>query len=209
MNLIEFIGFVISLIAMFILFFSRSIEKRRQRTNPQLYEAMESRKKETLKQFLEALDVQHDDAFDDEDDEGDEDEVLASIRLQPHPETVREKAPLYSSVAALRPGKREEQNFLFRSKTDEYKLETAIDKQRLNASLEEKYTPGFLKSRQTDAWAKETGEPDPYALRQDSEASRATRALERTGSLQDVVILREILGPPKALSQNDGSCERF
>ena len=56
MEFIEFLGFIITMIAMVFLLARRAREEKRRRANPEAYEQEESEKEEELRDFLRSLD---------------------------------------------------------------------------------------------------------------------------------------------------------
>ncbi len=57
MNFVEFIGFVIVILAMFFILIRRAMEERRRRKYPELFEKEEQEREKALKEFLRGLNV--------------------------------------------------------------------------------------------------------------------------------------------------------
>ena len=57
MNLIEFIGFIVSIVALIIIAVRRSMEERRRRRDPVAYEKEQERKRQALRQTLREMQI--------------------------------------------------------------------------------------------------------------------------------------------------------
>lgn len=81
MNLIEFIGFIITMVAMTFLILRRVWEDRRRRAHPEEYSNKKEQQEATLKQFLKSLDID----MDEEDEEGEIERHIPPKPPQPIP----------------------------------------------------------------------------------------------------------------------------
>lgn len=206
MNLIEFIGFVISLVAMTILFFSRMIEKKRRALNPKLYDEMEQRKEQKLKEFMRSLHVQHDNGFDDDDDDEDDDEDDEGgeddyVRLPPRIASQQTKSRFLRPVIAARTPAADGP-VSHPAKYEPQKIESSYEKWRLNSSIKDSYQDRFLKQPGGDALHEKSLHLDPYALKKESSGNRILRLIAGLDSPKDMIVLQAVIGPPKAFSRN-------
>lgn len=80
MSVIEFIGFIISLVTMFFLFFKKLYDDRQRRLNPEEYAKKTKERERQLKEFWKSMDVNMD-QNDDRDEEDEEDKP----QPPPHP----------------------------------------------------------------------------------------------------------------------------
>lgn len=200
MSLIEFIGFVISFIAMLVLFFRRRIELNQQKKNPELYEEMQRRREVRMKEFLNALDVQEDRTSHEEEEEDDEEEY--------EPQPIPKRQPPKAIVPYISPQPVRE-NYQFRTAIEQYKHQTAIEKRQLPTSLGESYKNRFDKQIDEDIHrdihADAYSYDDAYSLVRKKEQNRIVHIIGQLNSPKDMVLLQEVIGPPKALRNEQTS----
>lgn len=196
MTLIEFIGFVISFIAMIVLFFRQAIEKRRRQQDPEKYDAIENRREQRLREFYKALDVPRDDDEEDEEDfDDDEDEYIAPppVHVVPKPKDA------YAPAAFARPQRSVKDGYQFRTKIEQLKGQSDIEKRRLATSIGDSYNNRFDTDNIVSPDLQKDLHHDAYALKVGGEGSRVNDIVGRLNSPADMVILHEIIGPPKAM----------
>lgn len=58
MTFIEFIGFIVTILALFFLLIRKSWEERKRRENPEIYEEEEKDREKALREFLRSLNVE-------------------------------------------------------------------------------------------------------------------------------------------------------
>lgn len=196
MSAIEFVGFVISFIAMIVLFFRRTLEKRRYRANPELYEQMEKRKEERLKEFLRGLDVQHDGHADEEEEEEEDDEGY--IAPPPPVRTVAKQAP-YRPAAINTPQRRMQDGSQFRAPIEQLRKHAPIEKHQQPTSIGDSYKDRFSAGSVGSTDLLRDLHTDAYALNVSKENNRVSNILARLETPKDMIILHEVIGPPKAL----------
>jgi len=163
---IEFLGFIISLAAMIVLFLRKVFEERRRAKNPEEYHREQDEKERRLREFLSGLQddmhktkdfrkVREDEEEEDEEDEWKEKKYIPPVVPTPPKQVFK---PKYEYKAEkLSQTKQSEHYYLHRSH-------------------------------------------DAYDLAEmDVNPSRASEVVSRLGSKKDMVILHELLSPPKSL----------
>lgn len=197
MSVIEFIGFVISFIAMIVLFFRRTLDRRRQAQDPALYAEMEKRREVRLKEFLSTLDVQHEPHRpneDDEEEDDDEDEYVP-----PQARVAPKRPHSYTPIALNRPQQLPRDTFLLRPSTEKNRTQTSFEKHIQHSSIEDSYRNRFLDTPAETAAKNVDIHQDAYALKKTNQQNRVNAIVGRLESPQDLIILQEVIGPPKAL----------
>jgi hypothetical protein len=197
MSLIEFIGFIISFLAMIVLFFRRAIEKRRSDQDPEYYEKMEQQKEVRMREFLRSLNIQHEEddreEYEEVDDEDDE--------LVFHEEAVRQpsRKENYSPMALSKPRRTVHDEFQFKSKIEQYRPQTAIERRTMETNIEKRYLEDPFSMPVVSHDMAYDADVDPYAIVRQSQKNRLAQMIDRLESPQEMVILHELIGPPKAL----------
>ena len=194
MSLIEFIGFIISFIAMIVLFFRRTIERRRQAQNPEYYEQLEQRKEANLREMLRALDVQYEPRNEEDEDEEEEDDLPSSSYSTGQPATPY-------SLDLKKPRRSVRDEFQYRSKMESYKPQTVLEKRRLQTNIEERYKslPFGAHIVSSDMEEEMEGHSNPYSLQKVARKNRINQVLAGLDSKKDIILMQEVIGPPKAL----------
>jgi hypothetical protein len=182
MDLIEFIGFLITIIAMFLLTIKRVREKRKELPD---HEPMhDDQQKQTLKELLKKLDID----VEDEDEEA----------LPPPPPPPRPKVqPAHPQVKQGR--FLSEGQYQFRDKLQDYRPVSAIEKRKLKPTIEDPYqtfTRGSVVS--PDMRVHEDG----YHEIQKEKPSGAARLVSRLHSKKDMIIYQEIMNRPLSMRDN-------
>lgn len=197
MSAIEFVGFVISFIAMIVLFFKQAIEKKRRQQNPELYEAIQHNKQKRLKEFLQALDVQHErsSAEDDDDDEWDDDDEESLAAPPPPVKLIQAQA----SKPLPKPQRSVYDGYRAQTKIEQLKSLPTIEKRPLPTNIGDSYKNRFVAGSIGDADLHRDVHQDPYALSAGLSNARVLGILNRLESAKDMVVLHEVIGPPKAL----------
>jgi hypothetical protein len=171
MSIIEFIGFIITMIAMSLLFIKRVKEERRRRDHPDEVEEEGLPPTDPMKQFLRALERS--------DDEQDEERHM----VQPP------QLPLLMPTKQKRPEKKAlTREFLFQPQLEKHHLnpklagflqERAIDSRKLSSSLDDRYTE------------------NTYEVHRKETTSYGMKVIDRLHSRRDMMICHEILSRPK------------
>lgn len=169
MSIIEFIGFIITMVAMVMLFFKRTREERYRRENPDEMEEEGLPPHDPLKQFLKALEGTYE-----------EEEKEQNVR-PPSPPPMQ----VQQTSAKKRPLSNE---FQFQPKMDKHHLDPKlagfhqkreIDSRKLGSSLDDRY-----------------GDSTYEVHRRESE-SYARKVVDRLHSRRDMMICHEIFSRPK------------
>lgn len=189
MNLIEFIGFVVSFIAMTFLFFRGMIEKRQKAKNPALYEKRQLQREQRLEDFFRTFDVQHDEEVAGDEGEDEEDE-LDLEELPSKREQVRQAGQL--PLPPLKVNAR-----LLAKPLDRPRESVSGEARAFESSIEKQHSDAFLsKIPSTNAVDHAL---DPYAIALQSRQNRFNHLLGHLDSKKDLVIIHEVLAKPKAL----------
>lgn len=199
MSIVELIGFVISFFAMAVLFFRKKIEQKRQAQNPEFYKEMEERRESGLREMLRALDVQYEKDEDerDEEEEDEEDEVDFPIPIKRTDQKEAVKQASYYQKTAKRkvPDKYE-----YSSKIEQYRLQSKIENRSIQTSIGDSYKNRFDEPV-VSLDMENKGEANPYALEKKETENRVARIFGVLESKKDMIIIQEVIGPPKALHE--------
>ncbi len=185
MNLIEFIGFIITMIAMFAILVRRSMEERKRRKDPEAYEREEEEREKALREFLRNLDV-------------DVEEPKKKPASPPPAPAVTEESP----KPKARPSRTVRDNYEFASRIKQYEetkgvqsrvFETEIGQKEFDEIGQEIVTGDLF--MQPGLGAYEIGQPS-------SGTSRGAKILKRLERPSDIVIYHEILAKPRGHQKN-------
>ncbi len=193
MDIVQFIGFLISVLAIMVIMGRKSRNERQRRQHPEQYMEKERKQKELLKQ------VMHDLGMDVEKEEEEEEEVE-----ELHPAIKKRVAyapppgPDFSKMQTkAKPHIPFEDKYAFKDRFDDYHTETAIEKRRFKTAIEErnKFSGEKIVSPEYRHG------PDAYTIRKRDEVARGTRVIGSLHSRKEMVILHEIIDKPKALKR--------
>jgi len=188
MSLIEFIGFIISLVAMIFLMSRKVWEERQRRKNPEEFEDQDQQG-EILQDFLKSLEMDMKEA---------QPPGPPPPPPPPLPEPVFLRQTAYSqSMEKPKPERIVADEFQFRSKLDKYKPMTAIERRKFKTSIDDRFK---------DPYGNKIVSPDlrgvhstqAYDILQKGDKSPASEVIRQLPSLQNMVILYEVFGPPKS-----------
>jgi hypothetical protein len=179
MNIVEFIGFVIVMIAMFIIFARRAFEERKRRENPELYQQEDEDKERALREFLRSLNVDVEDAEE----------------LKPEPPPLPPEPQKKPQPAAKLPRR----DFKFDSSVETYEKTKGVRSREFESDIEDRelsiYEADLV---QSDIFRKH--EEGAYVIIEDQyRRSRAGRLLRDLKDPRDMLVYHEILGKPKAM----------
>lgn len=182
MSFIEFLGFVISIAAMGFLMVRRFLEERRRRQNPEKYAEDEEHQDEALKEFLRSINVDVNN------------EVFAAqeerrIATPPRP-PVKSKTP-----SPQIPVRSKNEKYRFSSQLENQRSESRIEKRQLKSTIEERHLSAF--ETRIDPFLQSAA--DPYTIIKLDPQPRIQKLIKSLPALQQAIILREIIGPPKGL----------
>lgn len=198
MNFMETIGFIVSLLALIVLSVKKALDDRRRRQFPDEYEEEENEKAERLRAFLKSID-------------GDMKENIPHPQnAQKHKNALQQKREMV--VKNVLPGKPDPGKtdpgkpvypkpkpsvpFGFKPHVEEHHLDVGVEKRKLKSELDISYNQpsGRLHS---DAY--NIRHKDAYSLVKSSYHNRALESLSALKSSKDMVILHEVISPPKSL----------
>jgi hypothetical protein len=171
MNFIEFLGMVISLAAVLFLVFRNIWKAIQHHRYPELAKEEEQQQEESLKNLLKSMNI----------DIENEDFSPPKPKKAPPPAPTPKAPKVKYSRPSAPLQKQRESGALHR---EDYQRETASEKRKFESNLEER--------------SKVKSDHDYY---QDADRSRPSRAYQLTRgkhSRQELIILQEILNPPKA-----------
>lgn len=180
----DVIGFIVSVLAMLFVFARHIFSRRYRQQHPQEAELEDRKQKETLKNFLKSLDVEMDEL--DEEEEMEARRPLPLLKKEPPPPPRLEEKP--------KSQRNVQDDFRFQTKVEQRRFETSVEQRRLETAVEKRkrdfganiISPDLLHSF------------DAYAHAKAQKPSKAANLVSRLGSKKDMVILQEILNPPKA-----------
>lgn len=194
MSFVEFLGLIISFIALFVLSIKQKRETRRKREHPELYEKEMNQRQQSLKELFHSMNIELEEERPkperrrrswEEEDEEEEEQPQAAKPLPKRHHQQQPKAPprMVGSQYAL---KYQLDRFKQVRPIDQRHLKSAIDQRRIGRQV---VSQDMQSATYTDA----------YALVKQTTSSRALELLRSLKSPRDMVILHEILSQPKGL----------
>lgn len=184
MTFTEFIGFIVTMVFLTILFFKRLFEKRKQSLEPESYDREEEDQRKNLKEFLRSL-------------EGDmqEDEKRAHTqqpkRVQPPPPPVVQKKEIRP------PRQPASERFQFKGKLEGRRPESAIEKRGFKTNIEDRFYESFDERLLSSDFR--SSSTTAYELVHLSKTPRIKNLVRGLPSLKSMIVLKEIMGPPKGM----------
>lgn len=189
MDFSQYIGFIISFLALAFLLFQRIREERYRRNHPQEYEAAKRKKEEQMKAFLRSLEV----------GEG------AAPSSQPLPKPL---APLLAkkkkeipppaahlSAAAVQSRRVVDDDFRFQPTLEGRHQKTAIEERTFKTKIEDRYKDPFG-DHIVSIDLRQKGHPDSYQVISKQTSSPVSRLIKGLPSQKEMVILYEVFGRP-------------
>jgi hypothetical protein len=190
-NIVEFIGFIISMVAMSIILIKKARDERHRRKNPEQYEKEQEAQGANLKDFLKSLDI----------DVEDEEQFSPPkpVGLQ---HIVKEKKQGMTLGSSSKQSSRQLQNnYQDSSHYDNQRFKTSIDNRKFKTSLDDRYKD-YGERVTSKMINKDIIKKEEYQVIRRTKTSPAKQILKRLKSTQDMVILHEIIGLPKSLKQD-------
>jgi len=184
-NFIEFIGFIITIVAMFVILIRRSMEERRRRQNPELYEQEEEDREKALRDFLRTMNLEV------EEFPGEEEKPLP-----PPPPKTKPLPPKPSRTRRL-----VRDAYELESPLDEYERTQGVESRRLETEVGQ---TEFGEIGQDIVTGDLFMQPSlgAYEIREGGEGSRVTKMLGQLSSPIDMIVYHEIIGKPRALQKH-------
>lgn len=181
MNVSEFVGLIITILVLFTAMARRLWEEKQRRDNPEEYEEKLERDKEAFQAFLRSLDIEV------------EGEQKKKKRMPPPPPSVKEEPEASQPMGHYVPSSTVAENFEFHSQLEERHRETSIEKRQLTSSLSQQTGRDLVSDtlKQKEAFV---------AKGRKRGASRSRDLVLNRPSKKEMVILHEVLGPPKGFS---------
>ncbi len=184
MEIPDLIGFIVSVMAVLFLIGRHLMAQRYRQQHPEEAALEEQKQKETLKKFLKSLNA------DMEDLEEEEKRPKVLVRKPPPAPPQMQKAKSHRKV---------DDDFRFKTRIEQRRLETAIEQRQLQTSIDARkfdYGADLVSSelqRQHDAYRIKPEKMQP--------ASQVHALVARIGSKKEMLILQEILNPPRAFGK--------
>ncbi len=172
MSLLDYIGFFFGLVFLIVMGIKKAQEERRRREHPEEYQ----RQQREIRKFLQP------EEFDDEEEEYEE-QPRAHHRPPPPP-----PKPATPSVTVARGA------VSSKPKHEEYKIKSTIQQRNVASKLDSRYQ----QDKDDQAYASPY-ESKTYDVIATTSTSRVGKLIKNLPSKKSMVILREILGPPKGL----------
>ena len=183
MNLIEFIGFVIAIIALFAIMIRRSLDEKRRREHPELYEHEEEDRERELKEFLRTLEIDVE---------------------EPPPPPPPAPPPPEEKPVKKRPARPK------RLVRDAYELERRIEKYEKTKGIESRTLESEVGETEFRELGQEIVTGDlflqtglgAYEIVEEQKSVRVAQLFENLEDPSQMIIHREVLGKPKAFQRH-------
>lgn len=178
MDLIEFIGFVISILALLVIATRRASEERRRRRDPEAYEKEQEERRKALRQSLREMHID----LDDEEEEEGNDEFLQEEKRNLPP-------PLPKPITK-------------RTLKDSYQLDARLEKYQPKTTIEDRHLISNIENRDNKIYEVVSADlhlDESYQLEQSNPLSIGGKVLKTLPSMKEMIILNEILNRPLAL----------
>lgn len=178
MSFIEFIGFVISIAALFFLFIKRFLEDRRRAKNPEQFKE-EPQERQALKEFLKSLEI-----------DMEEDKKYSAHQPPKAPSQPPQPSSRQASKSSL-PARQKE---------------LVVEKRKAKAGYEDKYRDAYqdtytntYEDRILSRRFQKQEKGSAYEIIEMDKATRVVNLLRGLKSPKDMILLNEIIGPPKGM----------
>ena len=182
MNFVEFIGFIISIVAIIFITIKRYRDEKYRRQHPELFQETEEEKQQALKDFLSSIDI----------DLNDEQFSAQQRPVVPPP-------PPQASSASHKISKGPKgEDFYFKTNIEHYRPETKIEKRQLKTAIEERHLGSFEDRLLSPEFRK--NHDSAYEIVEFDRQPRIQKLMEGLPSMQQMIIIREIIGPPKGMA---------
>lgn len=174
MSFIEFVGFIISMVALTLLSARKRRDEARRRQNPELYD---KEQEQSLESLLRSMDIQTEE----------EEEREEAIKPPAPPLVIRKEEKSPKERRTMSP------HYALDYQLNRFKQVRAIDQRRLTSAIE-----GRKIGRQVISHDMVV-ETDIYTDPRQVKISRGKALLKRLPSAKEMIMVREILSPPKSL----------
>ncbi len=190
MTFIEFIGFIISLLALIYLSARRAKEERRRRAHPEDYAEEEAREQQAYKELLQKLELPIPPELED----------IPSSQASAPPPAQPPRPPVHIKKPFVRPttGRTVRHGFEFHSDIEDRKRQTAIEQRHIRSQVNLRDNKRFKPAVASESMRVDTT-GGAYTLGKHRGYSKARQLLEGLNSPGDIVLLHEIIGKPKSL----------
>ncbi|MFQ5728901.1 MAG: hypothetical protein ACE5GN_00885 [Waddliaceae bacterium] len=209
MTFVEFIGFIIAIVAFFFLMAKQAREQRRRRENPEQYEEELEEQEVAIKKLLQSFNIEV------------EEEPATKPPPPPAPEGVGPPEVKIPCERLSDEGAEKDKQHIeepLRQMWKKPKTSTKLSKlgegrEEVFRKPHEEYRGGLVEERREEVFRKphegkrvklEELKPDheeAYKIHKQKK-SRAKKILGELDSLRNAIILREVLGPPKAFDKH-------
>ena len=191
MNFVEFIGFIVSLLAMFFLFGKKVRDERLRKQNPEKYAAEEKRKEMALKKMMHSLQLSQEEEVDEEPDEEElEEESRAPIR---RPQSFQRPVAAPPAPVVAR-----QERPRFQSALEQDRYQSSIAKRAPLTSISRE-DQRFEKSLSKYSFSGGMDSAPAYEVKRFSSESRGEKLIKQLPSRRDMLVYKEIFGPPMAM----------
>lgn len=187
MSLVEFIGFVVSLAAMIFLIIKQVLDQVKRRNHPEKYPEDDREEEHNLQDLLKTI----------IDDTGSPAASKPKALKSQHADNdkARSKKHPLNKPKSAGPDK-----YQFKSTLDDHYQKSSIENRPLKTSITDPYKSQNEKWNSNDNTRKR--DRSAYDIVETSQQSHAAVVIHRLHSSKDLLIIKEIFGPPKALSRN-------
>ncbi|MEC7839395.1 MAG: hypothetical protein VX777_05105 [Chlamydiota bacterium] len=189
MSFIEFIVFIASMI-LFVFLSQKQMRERRRYLESEGELDDEDNRQKVIRELMTSLNMTYEEA------EAFEDELGMTPNTPPPPP----KSPAIKKVKSEPKTKR--------TLSDQYKLQTKLEKRHLHSKIEKSEIKSTIERRYeeiykpvvSEGWSADSVD-NPYAIRHEENESKAAKLLRQGNSKKKMILYKEILGKPKALSK--------
>jgi hypothetical protein len=167
---VEFIGFIISLLALVYLFFKQQSYEHHRQAQSQDFKNEEVDEDDDLKEFMKAIDRETA-------------ARVATQHLPPRPPQIVKQIKKPSSTSF-----------------EEYRLASQIEKRQLKSSLENRHLKSKIAQKLEERTLPQIAQPHSHVRDWEETApSKARIVLGRLSNRQDLIIYQEIIDKPKSM----------
>lgn len=205
MSFVEFIGLIVSLIFLALISARQAREERKRRANPEQWEKEQAHKQQSLREMFRSMHIEIEEdrkspprypLRDELDLEEEEQENPRLSRRLPVPPPITATPRSRLQVATRKPSRMVQADYGFKYSMDRFKQVRPIDQQRLSSAIDKRRIGRQVVSG--DMVGDIHG--GAYSLERALAPSRAAALVKRLTTPRDMLVYRELIGPPKGLS---------
>lgn len=211
MSFVEFIGLIVSLIFLALISARQAREERKRRANPELWEKEQAKNQQSLREMFRSMHIEIEEDRKgapiypishelDLEEEEEQEAPRASRRLAPPPPKPPRVAVAPRSrlqVANQKPPRMVKADYGLQYSLDRFQQVRPIDQQRLSSAIDKRRIGRQVVSADMMGGDVHGG---AYSLERAPSLSRAAVLVRRLNTPRDMLVYRELMGPPKGLA---------